>query len=784
MKDVICSSFRFAMLRKLIIIFTIWAIPCQLTAQLACGKDIDLNTWVREGSETDGTWTVSAAGNSVEQSINGEPTFFVSPDTFINVIMEGKIKVNTANDDDLVGFVFGYKNPTGMVDPSKMNVQTYVFDWKQSEQTDQGGRSQEGYALYKVDGIVDYTDYVGSSGPVFWARDNTPVSTLMATNYGNNGWNDFQEYTFRLQYTAWNVTIWIDGVEVINVDDCYEPGRFGFYNSSQNFVIYSDFTYQYIADFDVVNPDICVSDTGYFEVGFDDCPYSDFYPAGTTFEWDYGDGQTGSGMSSKHKFDDPKSYDVVLTVTDPLGCADTSVHPILVSWLSVSAVDSAALCDGESQLLKATTDGAIGYVWGDGSTDSTLLVSKSGNYVVEIEDSLGCKGFDTIIVDVAPIPEIELGKSIHLCLGDSTEIGKEIHGVEYNWSTGEKTSKILVNESDTYWVEIESSKGCVNGDTIDVHISGPSISLPEDIKVCSGSGPVKITSDASNYMDIIWSTGETSSEIYSTKSETIIAVVVDGLNCMASDTISIHYEDVPLAVLPPDTQLCAGENLLLSNNELNTQNTWNGPGVVNNNSLSVLVNQTGEYTLSVESDLGCSGKDTIEVEFVDIPTIDLGLDTVMCFRTGEHFQRIAATTGTQLLWSTGETSNYVEVNGPGVYSLTAQNEAGCETSDQFTVTNFCPYTIFFPNAFTPNNDGVNDYFPTPNDNLEGYQLFIFNRWGQMLFEGNPSNPVWDGTYMGLDCQMDVYVWKAIWEFREEDGSIGSASKVGHVSLLR
>lgn len=773
------------MIRNCILLIIIGLTPFFSFSQLACGQDIDLNSWIQEGSISDGKWTVSADGKSVEQSINGEPTFFVSPDTFINVIMEGKIKVNTGNDDDLVGFVFGYKNPSGIVDPAQMNVQSYVFDWKQAEQTDGGGTSKEGYALYQVDGIVDYTDYAGSSGPVFWARDNSAVSTIMATNYGNNGWNDYQEYTFRLQYTAWNITIWIDDVEIVNFDGCYEPGRFGFYNSSQNFVIYSDFTYQYIADFDVINPDICVNDTGYFSVGFNDCPYSGYYPHGTTFNWDYGDGTSGEGRKQKHKFDDPKEYDVTLTVTDPLGCTDTSVHPILVSWLSVSSVDSAAICDGESKVLVATTDGAVGYKWGDGSTSESIIVDEAGAYVVEIEDSLGCKGFDTIHVDVGINPVINLGNDVHICLGDSVEIGEEIAQIKYTWSTSEETSKIVLKESGEYWVEIESKKGCKGSDTLALIISGPEINLPADVKLCSSEAPVLIESSFSDFANIVWSNGETSKDVYSSITETLIATVTDSGNCSKSDTIEIYFEANPNAVLPADTQLCMGSSLRINNTDLDFDSEWMGPGINTGYSEGFIdVIQSGEYILRLSSPLGCISEDSIRVDFFDQPTVSLGQDTTVCFSDGGSFLKTANTSETTFLWNTSATTRSIEIDATGLYTLEVENDAGCRNSSSFTVSSFCPYSIYFPNAFTPNGDGSNDYFPTPNSNLKGYQIFIYNRWGQLLFSGTDSYNAWDGTYMGLECQMDVYVWKAVWEYEKEDGELNTSTKVGHVSLIR
>ena len=99
------------------------------------------------------------------------------------------------------------------------------------------------------------------------------------------------------------------------------------------------------------------------------------------------------------------------------------------------------------------------------------------------------------------------------------------------------------------------------------------------------------------------------------------------------------------------------------------------------------------------------------------------------------------------------------------------------------------FTVFVPNAFTPDGDGLNDiFFPNGknHDNIEGaseYSFLIFNRWGALIWEsGTPYQP-WDGTNAktGSEVQQDVYVWKLkVWD------NVESVLKTyyGRVSLIR
>ena len=88
--------------------------------------------------------------------------------------------------------------------------------------------------------------------------------------------------------------------------------------------------------------------------------------------------------------------------------------------------------------------------------------------------------------------------------------------------------------------------------------------------------------------------------------------------------------------------------------------------------------------------------------------------------------------------------------------------------------------IFIPNTFTPNDDGINDIFIPVSHNIDRLELFIFNRWGQKIYESYEGEP-WDGTLYDEMCQMDIYIWKINYKFMDETFIRYS---YGHVVLLR
>jgi len=93
------------------------------------------------------------------------------------------------------------------------------------------------------------------------------------------------------------------------------------------------------------------------------------------------------------------------------------------------------------------------------------------------------------------------------------------------------------------------------------------------------------------------------------------------------------------------------------------------------------------------------------------------------------------------------------------------------------------YSFFAPNAFTPNNDGKNDIFYVYGEgiNYSTFQMYVFDRWGNLIFISNDINKGWDGAQVGGPIsQIDTYVW----EVKFSDMSGNEHKYVGHVNLIR
>lgn len=198
---------------------------------------IDFFGWTEAGDDGAGNWEVNEDGSGVVQTLNGSPTFLLSPDNYFDARIDGTLRTGDGGDDDIIGFVFGYDSAAATT-PTAMK--SYVLLWKGRTQ----GGSVEGLRLLYVDG--DYRNDLDADADTFFWDVTDPRVTIVGEDTGEDtGWRR-RDHRFSLLYTADKIEIWIDGVKRIDVDAASlpqtpAPGRFGFFNYSQPQTEYRDF---------------------------------------------------------------------------------------------------------------------------------------------------------------------------------------------------------------------------------------------------------------------------------------------------------------------------------------------------------------------------------------------------------------------------------------------------------------------------------------------------------------------------------------------------------------
>jgi gliding motility-associated-like protein len=192
--------------------------------------------------------------------------------------------------------------------------------------------------------------------------------------------------------------------------------------------------------------------------------------------------------------------------------------------------------------------------------------------------------------------------------------------------------------------------------------------------------------------------------------------------------------------------------------------------------------QPGTYLVKLtESFNGKNFRDSVPITIYDLPPINIG-DTILLY-SGTSVVLHAGSGFQSYLWSTLSTGTEITVENGGNYWARVEDFHCCYNTDSVYVEVF---NYFFPTAFTPDGDGKNDVFRLiglyRNINLT---LYIYNRWGQMVFESDNIDVGWDGTYMGQKCRPEAYAWVAYIDFRSSDIITNGKIKLkGTVILVR
>jgi len=163
---------------------------------------------------------------------------------------------------------------------------------------------------------------------------------------------------------------------------------------------------------------------------------------------------------------------------------------------------------------------------------------------------------------------------------------------------------------------------------------------------------------------------------------------------------------------------------------------------------SLTVSVSGTYSVTVSDAMGCSASDSVTIEFIDNPHVSIQNNTDdFC---EEYFADLLAVTDIEadFLWNTGATEQMIVATSSGKYSVTADNN-GC-VNTAYYVINPCEYDLYLPNCITPTgHDGLNDYFSLPNpDGIKSMEIYIYNRFGGLVFFSYDPYFKWDGKYLG------------------------------------
>ncbi len=269
---------------------------------------------------------------------------------------------------------------------------------------------------------------------------------------------------------------------------------------------------------------------------------------------------------------------------------------------------------------------------------------------------------------------VDLGPDASICGGGQLTLGPIPFAPSIQWSDGSSGTQLVIDSPGTYWVSA-GEPGCQGSDTIVVSIAEmPQVDLGPDLINCSGS--VDIVPLLAEGGVPLWSTGEITSQITVTEPGEYTLEITNGCGTV-SDAIMVGQAGSLSIDLGADLEICAGNSIALGPVPANFSIEWSD----GSSGTELVVDQAGTYWVQVD-DNGCIGSDTVQVDVVQEPLVQLPADVSTCSSTYEIVPLIAE--GGPFEWSTGGSQAAITVVSSGTYSLQITNACG-EITEQIVV---------------------------------------------------------------------------------------------------
>jgi len=238
------------------------------------------------------------------------------------------------------------------------------------------------------------------------------------------------------------------------------------------------------------------------------------------------------------------------------------------------------------------------------------------------------------------------------------------------------------------------------------------------------------------------------------------AFVTVSKQCEVVDTMIVNYRG-DKQINFNDTALCQGSTLVLDADFGTGVYKWESIPAQrddqnNTNQSTYYVYKPGFYT--VTATVGhCVFKDSLNVVFNDSLKLKLPKDTSLC--KGETFIIQPESNVPDYKWQDGTVGGTFIATTSGIYQVIGENGCGKDTVQMNMVFNNCPCMLLLPNAFTPNGDGMNDYFrPFHACDMQEYNMTVFNRYGEKIYFSKDPLEGWDGKIKGSILNTGTYVW--------------------------
>lgn len=491
-------------------------------------------------------------------------------------------------------------------------------------------------------------------------------------------------------------------------------------------------------------------------------------------------------------------------VSDANGCSQTLsgiqiTEPAAALFINYQKTDISCYGANDGALDLNVSGGQPPYIitWTFGSSQSSFDNLAPGDYTLTVADQSGCTRTQTITIKDAPLfettPELKqiscFGKkdgSIKLNLNGG--VGK----TTIRWDHGAELENLFNLSSGFYGVTVRDETDCVIRS--EFNIVEPA-QLQLDAKVTdaldcfntqSGEISLGIIGGTPPYT-IQWSNGSTSETLTGITSGQYAVTVKDASGCSINQSFEIKR--------PPALSIVGFRSTNVQCNPRSVEEKfqvtvtggvapytiqWSG-GKVSPDGKIMTTDSPGLYEVIVTDGKGCVKKESFEVESLEvIPRSEIestAFEQYNSYLVNFEIQFLNKSFGqiTSYFWDFGDGSESFEENPKHTYSAEGEYEVTLKVTDVFGCASevkkkisVFDYYLVVPNAFTPNGDGINDYFFPKYLNIESLEFWILNKWGETIFYTDDLNSQgWNGKINQAVGLPGNYVYKL--KFKTLDG---------------
>ena len=498
-----------------------------------------------------------------------------------------------------------------------------------------------------------------------------------------------------------------------------------------------------------------------------------------TFYWSNGTTSTTNTLTVN------STDTLIVRVLDIKCCEliDTIVPTLVPSSMIMTLPADTVVClqVGGSFMLSPIVSNAnttAQYLWNNNSTGSSLTVTTSGTYWVEVSDS--CKTIrDSIVVEIRSLPTITNTNALTVCEGNfPVNLNPVVSaGATVLWEDSSTTVPRSVSAPGTYIVSATNSCGTVTATILVSQTDLPEVTLVSVVDTCIQNGQSVLLSPVfTGTTSILWSDGSTGNQlsVASSGSYTVYASNSCGTD---SATCSVTINHFPELDFPTTLDTCfeVGVGFSYTANGSGGLYQWSS----GSQTATEWITQEGTYSCTLTNTCG-SITDSMMVRRITAVDLYFPEDSIRECQKQLPVSLLHVETNYNLeIFAPNGNLAGTYLTEPGWYTIHAFNPCG-EVWDSIYVNLQNEHFFYLPNAFTPNADPHNERYVYQGENITVRSMRIFNRWGEEIFSQTGDFTGWDGTYKGETCPTGMYAVSVIYE-----DCFGMPTEFnGHVNLLR